>query len=334
MKISKNKVSSPSISAKMLTAGKILKERRLALGYSLQKISEETKIQKKYLEQIERDENGTKESVVFINGFIKIYAGYLGLDVEKVSALYRRSIKEGLAQTKVQKSVIAKVPFKEQFQKLITPQNVVFTLIALFIIGIGGYLSVQFYNFQRPPLLNINAPQNNSEVTETKLEVKGTTEPETLIKINGETINVNSNLTFKTEISLKEGTNTITITATKQNNTNNQTVKILTVNYEPKVTETPEAPPATPTNFTLKVSIVTAEAWVQVIIDGTQKEAAILPVGYSQSFEFKDSFKVISGRPANTKLLVNNKEEAFVKNAQTGGFELTCEVDGNSYECR
>ena len=75
----------------MITAGEVLKNKRESLGKPLDQVSSDTKIQKRFLEYIEQDKFSYFDSEVFLTGFIKIYAKYLGLDINKILALYRRS---------------------------------------------------------------------------------------------------------------------------------------------------------------------------------------------------------------------------------------------------
>lgn len=75
----------------MITAGEVLKNKRGSLGKSLDTVSSDTKIQRRFLEYIERNQYEKFDSDIFASGFIKIYSKYLGLDVEKVLAIYRRS---------------------------------------------------------------------------------------------------------------------------------------------------------------------------------------------------------------------------------------------------
>ncbi len=75
----------------MITAGEVLKNKRELLKKNLDRVSADTKIQKRFLEYIENNQFEYFDSEVFLTGFIKIYAKYLDLDTSKVLALYRRS---------------------------------------------------------------------------------------------------------------------------------------------------------------------------------------------------------------------------------------------------
>ena len=324
----------------MLTAGKILKDKRIALGKTIDLVSADTKIQKKYLEQIEEDKYDTGNPEIFMTGFIKIYADYLGLNVSRVLALYRRtykmyeSSKESKPNHKKKSSLNSKF-FKNKIP--ITPQALTLTLIVLIILGILAYLFVQFYNFQRPPKLQISSPSNNSTVTEETILINGSTEAETIIEINDEPIKVSQSLEFEKEITLSEGSNTVTIRARKINNESRETVKILTINYtKPKeeVKKKEEAKvPEKPKVNKIKVEIVGAEAWVEIIVDGDQEAAEILPEGFSQEYEIKSDFLLTTGRASNTKVTVNGSPVQLIASPSTGVATVTCKVNQEALTC-
>ena len=114
----------------MVTVGEVLKNKREKLKISLDTASSETKIQKRFLQYIEKNEFFPFESEVFLTGFIKIYAKFLNLDVEKVLALYRRS------NPKVKEQKNNTPPFLDKKTRKgsisVTPKNIVITLLVLF----------------------------------------------------------------------------------------------------------------------------------------------------------------------------------------------------------
>jgi cytoskeletal protein RodZ len=65
--------------------GELLKERRLNLGLSLDEASCAIKVKTKYLQSLEDDVN-EKEAppTVYILGYLKLYANFLGLDGKKI----------------------------------------------------------------------------------------------------------------------------------------------------------------------------------------------------------------------------------------------------------
>jgi transcriptional regulator with XRE-family HTH domain len=76
--------------------GESLKEARQNKGVSLEKAEEETRIRKKYLQALEEEDFSIIPSEVYVKGFLRNYAIYLGLDTEEIKALYKgKSVEKG-----------------------------------------------------------------------------------------------------------------------------------------------------------------------------------------------------------------------------------------------
>lgn len=69
--------------------GELLKEARQNKGVSLEEIEEELKIRKKYLQALEEEDFSIMPAEVYVRGFLRNYAIYLGLEPEEVRALYK-----------------------------------------------------------------------------------------------------------------------------------------------------------------------------------------------------------------------------------------------------
>ena len=65
--------------------GAILREARRDAGVTLEDVEYETKIRKRYLDALEREDYADLPSAVYARGFLKTYANYLGLDGEELS---------------------------------------------------------------------------------------------------------------------------------------------------------------------------------------------------------------------------------------------------------
>lgn len=65
--------------------GATLRKARQDIGVTLDDVEYETKIRKRYLEALEREDYGDLPSAVYARGFLKTYANYLGLDGEELS---------------------------------------------------------------------------------------------------------------------------------------------------------------------------------------------------------------------------------------------------------
>lgn len=335
MKIREPRKPGAQKTANMLTAGQVLKARRKELKLSVEQVSSETKIQKRYIEMIESDERSPLESEAFISGFVKIYAEYLSLNVDKVLALYRRNTSNQSQQLKKASQDVESKSLKEY----ITPQSLVILLIAATIFGLLSYIGVQFYRFQKEPYLIIASPSELTfETEESKLVIKGQTESGTLLTVNENSVPLDDKDRFEYEYELKEGNNTIIVKAVRNNNKKSETLKILEVRYlteaiiaeeeaaeEPVVEEVKE--------FTLKVEVTDDVAWIKIVVDDEQQYAQILNPGFSEEFLVTSSFEVISGRPPLTKVYVNGEEKQLNLDSESGTAKINCTINNNNLSC-
>ena len=83
-----------------LLCGAFLKKMRQEKGWSLEKVSEETKILLSILKDLENDEYENLPPPVYLKGMIKEYANFLKLDKEKVLKLYQKSNGRNLSSGK------------------------------------------------------------------------------------------------------------------------------------------------------------------------------------------------------------------------------------------
>lgn len=307
----------------MITAGEVLKAKREKLKKDISTISEETKIQKRYLQYIEDNDFSKFDSEVFLVGFIKIYAKYLDLDPIKILALYRRGnpIKKDKASKQDKNSLLTGGNFT------ITPRVLITISIILFVLGILIYIGIQIYNFQSPPKLEILEPQNNITVTQNSLNIKGRTSLDVSIDINGEKIE-ETNGSFEHILALDEGTNIITIKAKKNSNSALETVEILTITYNKEVLSAVDKPIVN----ILVLEIVNASAWIKLDIDDENKISQVIQPS-KQEFVVKNRFKVITGRITNTKVTYNGAAIELKTNKSTGVAEITCGIRNNALEC-
>lgn len=71
--------------------GPILEEARLGRGLSLEEVEQATKIRKRYLLGLEQEDYSALPDAVYVHGFLKTYANYLGLDGEDLGRKFKDS---------------------------------------------------------------------------------------------------------------------------------------------------------------------------------------------------------------------------------------------------
>jgi DnaJ-class molecular chaperone len=73
-------------------SGSDLKKIRDELGVSLEEIAETVKVRMAYLHAIEEDQFEKAPSRIFLKGFVRAYAQYIGLDADTVASRYLKRI--------------------------------------------------------------------------------------------------------------------------------------------------------------------------------------------------------------------------------------------------
>ncbi len=311
----------------MLTPGEIFKKRRLQLRKTLNIVSQETKIQEKYIEALENDDFASFNTPVSASGFVKIYSDYLGLDVEKMSAIYRRSF----TQVRASNTSTKKFDIKGITKKYLNPVTIIGLILLISIVGLIIYLNKQMTQVNAAPKVEISSPQDNSTVNQASVEIKGYTNKGNTVKINNADVS-NNDGSFSQTIPLKEGDNVVTIQATDPKNSNNNTSKTITVKYV-KPTTTP-AVTENPTSYSVYLNILSEPAWIQLNVDDVQKIAQVAPVGKTDTYKVIKSFDVVSGKPLTTKVYINNKLTPLKINQATGVASLTCTIENQQLSCQ
>lgn len=197
----------------MRTVGEMLKEARLAKGYTLEKVEQATKIRVKFLTAIEADEYARLPSLAYAKGFVKNYSEYLGLNSKTVLAFFRRQTLEVPKSSLLPHGVAD--PLNKPFFR-ITPSRflafLLFGLVSVFLL----YFGVQYRQLRLAPPLIIESPQNQTVTNERRIDVLGSTDADATVTINGVSVLVRSDGKFFDQVSLVEGINRIIVAATSR----------------------------------------------------------------------------------------------------------------------
>ena len=78
----------PQPHSELATFGEELRREREIRGISLKEIADATKISRRFLDAIERNDHKTLPAPVFTRGFVREYARYLGLSAEEIVSRY------------------------------------------------------------------------------------------------------------------------------------------------------------------------------------------------------------------------------------------------------
>src|SRR3989344_3577984 len=153
----------------MRTVGQILREERERKFYSLEEIEKVTKIRVELLEALEADNWSKLPPATFVQGFIKNYGRFLGLDVNNLLAIFRREFSEHKNPPRVMNSFSQPLT-SPKFH--ITPTRVISLVIASLVLIFFTYLWFEYRFLVMAPPLQITSPIDQESTKLENIEVK------------------------------------------------------------------------------------------------------------------------------------------------------------------
>lgn len=189
--------------------GETLTLTRTKKRISLKKASHDLAIKIEHLMALESEAWRQLPEPTFVKGFITSYAVYLGLDPQKLQALYRREFDE----RKYPKKTISADSQKRLY---LTPSRLINLIFALAILMFVVYLVIQYSSILSAPEVEVESPKDDETTSVPVILVRGTTEKDTTISINGQFVPVDEDGKFTYQYTLTEGKNSIEIVAAKR----------------------------------------------------------------------------------------------------------------------
>ena len=297
------------------TLGEQLKNIRSTGRITLSEVSRETKIPVKYLEMIEEGKYEKLPPDVYVKGFLRGYAEFLGADPKKMINLYQRErdIKSNLNGDD-KKSAPVKISKPVRF--VVTPRIVIASVVALIVIGGFFYIYRQIGRFAAVPRLVVTEPSDGENVEGNSIEIAGFTDKDAKLTINEQPIVVNDNGEFKENVLLQKGINAIMISSvnrfeksaseTFNIKSNYQTPELANIESEGKVSGEEDARKS---GVSVIVRAESLPTWLSVEADGNLIYSGTMLPGAVQNFEGEKEVRVTSGKANQTFVRVNGKAE-------------------------
>jgi hypothetical protein len=280
-------------------------------GITLEIASQALRIQVRTLDAMDRGADGELPADVYLRGFVKAYAEYLGMDSDM-------ALKEFVAERQVlppdesrRRSVTILRPLKKRARFTMRPRTTAIALSVLLGLGVLLYLLIEARGFTRPPDLAVIEPAGNVEVETNTLVVRGTADPTAEVRINGERTFVTQDGTFEETLGVGEGVNTIRVSALSVGGKERMVTREILVrlpNSTPSPTPAAGSPlptpsPSTDAAFRLAVEADGEPVWVSLATDGTTAFSGILLPGSRQEVTGR-SIRVTSGKAAKTRVFL------------------------------
>ena len=189
----------------MKSIGDYLKEARIRKKYSKVKVEAETKIKEEFIEAIEDENWKLLPEFPVVVGFIKSIAQILGLNQNQVLAFLRRDYPPKKVNINPKPDLISKFSW--------SPKLTFFAVIIFILLSVFTYLGYQYFNFIRPPNLQVIFPKEGQIVTTNEVKVSGKTTSEAVVKVNNQPVLVDEDGNFSATIDIFAGTGEIEVKA-------------------------------------------------------------------------------------------------------------------------
>ncbi len=183
-----------------------LRELRQSKNFSLEKLSELTKIQLYHLEALEAGQFEKLPPAVYRDGIFKRLSKFLDTDEGEIMEAYRNKF-ESMAPT-----ISSESAYPNYSYFILTPNKLMVFAGILFLILLSGYIWYQFNFLIGSPNLVVK-PSEDIVTKEENVLVSGKTDNGIDLTINGENMYIDSNGGFEKSIKLAAGLNVIEIQA-------------------------------------------------------------------------------------------------------------------------
>lgn len=195
------------------TISEQLRSARQDKNIKLEKVARETRINIKYLDALEKGRFDLLPRGVYGKNYLVEYARYLRLDVQRLIDLFDEEV---APSTRSRQTELFNTQVVKRHYFLSVPRIMRAVIIGILVLIAALYLAFRLRALIAPPVLEILEPNDNIILNESNIELRGTTEPETNVSINGEQVISDAQGHFGKLISLKKGINFITVTARKK----------------------------------------------------------------------------------------------------------------------
>lgn len=190
--------------------GEKLQQARLLKHLKIEEVAKQINIRPEYLFALEEERFDNLPAGLYGKKFLEEYAFFLDLNVKEILKSWDEQISAGSPDDPFSRKILARHKFII-FPKLIRNFFIIAAIVVCFL-----YLSFYFKQIILPPELVITQPTTNLSLNATKIEIKGQTEKEAEVSINGELVLNNHDGYFSQTVNLKKGLNNIIIKAKKK----------------------------------------------------------------------------------------------------------------------
>lgn len=192
------------------TLGEALRIVREEMQLSLAELASRSGVRATYVEAIEAGRYDQTPGRTYVRGFLRSIAQALELSPDVVIARFDADPVGAMPSTTPAPATRPLPQHQLSYRsiRLITFAGIILATLTYFGFQVRGILA--------PPPLVVDEPTTDIAVTEPRITIRGTTEPEVTVQVNGQAVQVDRVGHFEETIDLQAGVNTLTVTAARK----------------------------------------------------------------------------------------------------------------------
>lgn len=189
------------------TLGERLRKRREAIGLSLNQIARDIQAPARFLQGLEEDNYEIFPAKVYAQGFLKKFLS--AVSFPEAENFLKEFDAEWEVRTFRNRRGISSLPAAKFSSMYLTPQRLgmIFGSGALFLILL--ILGIQLLRFISSPAIKLDGPEDRAVLEEPLVHVKGKTEKESQLTVNGREIKIDGSGFFDEMIEVGAGLNAL-----------------------------------------------------------------------------------------------------------------------------
>ncbi len=174
----------------MFRVSNLLRNARLDKELDFTEISKKIKIPVKYLDAIENEKIKDFPAEPYCSLIVKDYANFLGLNGEEILSLFRRDFDRKISPSTKKNLLLG-----------VTPRFTFTVGVFIAVVVFSGYLMLEYFKYNRPPKLDVSWPSESS-ISGNSLEINGTTDPESTVRVNQDLVIVDQSGSFQKKVNI------------------------------------------------------------------------------------------------------------------------------------
>lgn len=302
-----------------LTLGEKMRRLREERRLSLNEVSRATRIQVKYLESLEGGFYNDLPADVYVRGFLRSYADFLGVNENIFLKLYSKEVE---IKKNLEKNKNPQEDWKKERKELVNVSSFVFTprvliigVVSIIVLAICTYLYKEIGSFSNEARLVILSPENNFSTEENSVLVEGATDRDAIIYINGKSVTVDDNGKFKENLTIQAGPNTINVRAVNKFNKESEELIVVQSNKKEEAVSSDtdvsaeESSKLSQKKMEVELHVDPGPVWVSVEADDNLVFSGTILSGSVQLFQAENKVVINSAKGNATFVKLNGKDK-------------------------